>query len=144
MTSESIIHANLHKLNNKLVSSWLEHFWCTDKPQVNTYSQDSPQPELGGSHRPLYSILCAQPRGQHPYVILSQDSQIKSPKILEIMTFVILETPNFSCRSLIEMKSKAKLQPLLRSFQKYVTCHLHASKSGQFFIFSGFKLWPFF
>ncbi len=29
--SESIIHMNLHKLNNKLVSAWLEHFWCTNE-----------------------------------------------------------------------------------------------------------------
>jgi hypothetical protein len=30
-TSGSIIHMNLHKLDNKLVSVWLEHFWCMDK-----------------------------------------------------------------------------------------------------------------
>jgi len=32
MTSSSIIHTDLHKPNNKLVSVWLEHFWCTNKP----------------------------------------------------------------------------------------------------------------
>jgi hypothetical protein len=31
MTSGSIIHTNLHKSNNKLVSAWLEQFWCTDE-----------------------------------------------------------------------------------------------------------------
>ncbi len=41
MTSKSITHTNVHK-PNKLVSAWLEHFWCTDEPQVNTNSQDSP------------------------------------------------------------------------------------------------------
>jgi hypothetical protein len=29
VTSGSIIHMNLYKPNNKLVSAWLEHFWCT-------------------------------------------------------------------------------------------------------------------
>jgi hypothetical protein len=32
VTSESIIHTDLHNQNNKLVSAWLEHFWCMDEP----------------------------------------------------------------------------------------------------------------
>jgi hypothetical protein len=32
----------LNKLNNKLVSVWLEHFWCMDEPRAYTDSQDSP------------------------------------------------------------------------------------------------------
>jgi hypothetical protein len=40
VTIESIIHTNLHKLNNKLVSVWLDHFWCTDEPWAYAYSQD--------------------------------------------------------------------------------------------------------
>jgi hypothetical protein len=44
-------------------------------------SKDSPQPELGGNHHlPPYSILCAWPRGQHPNVMLSRDSQVGVPK----------------------------------------------------------------
>jgi len=59
-TSRSIIHKDLHKPNNKLVNAELEHFWCTDEPWANTNSQDSPQPELGGSHHlPFYSIFNA-------------------------------------------------------------------------------------
>ncbi len=61
VTSESIIHINLHKLNNKLVSAWLEHFWCTNKPRAYTNSQDSPWPKLGRSHHlPPYSfsVIC--------------------------------------------------------------------------------------
>jgi hypothetical protein len=42
MTSGLIIHINLHKPNNKLVSAWLEHFWCMDKPHAYMDSQDSP------------------------------------------------------------------------------------------------------
>jgi len=59
MTNGSIIHINLHSPNNKLVNAWLEHFWCMDKSRAYTDSQDSPRPELGGSHHlPPYSILC--------------------------------------------------------------------------------------
>jgi hypothetical protein len=47
MTSESVIHVNLHKLNNKLVSAWLEHFWCMYKPWAYMDSQNSPWPRLG-------------------------------------------------------------------------------------------------
>jgi hypothetical protein len=32
LTSKSITHRNLHKLNNKLVSAQLEHLWCMDEP----------------------------------------------------------------------------------------------------------------
>jgi len=38
VTSRSIIHTVLQKLNNKLVSVWLEHFWCTHEPQTYTNS----------------------------------------------------------------------------------------------------------
>jgi len=62
LTSKSITHTYMHKLNNKL-----EHFWCIDESRANTNSQDSqnsPWPELGGSHHlPPYSILCAWPQG---------------------------------------------------------------------------------
>jgi hypothetical protein len=72
VTSGSIIHTDLHKPNNKLVSTKLEHFWCTDEPRTNMDSRDSSWPGLGGSHHlPPYSIICAWPRGQHPNVILS-------------------------------------------------------------------------
>jgi len=47
VTSKSIIHNNLHKPNNKLVSAWLEHFWCMDKPWTYTNSQNSPWPRFG-------------------------------------------------------------------------------------------------
>ncbi len=71
VTSKSITLADLHKPNNKLVSAYLEHFWCTNEPWANTNSQDSPLPGLEGSrHLPPYSILCAWPWGQHPNVIL--------------------------------------------------------------------------
>jgi hypothetical protein len=62
LISNSITHTDLHKPNNKLVSAYLKHFWCMDEPRVNTNSQDSSRPELGGSHHlPLYNIFCAWP-----------------------------------------------------------------------------------
>jgi hypothetical protein len=82
MTSKLIIYTNLHKPNNKLVSVWLEHFWCTNEPRAYMDSQDSPQLRLGGSHHlPPYNILCAWPRGLHPNVILSRNSQVGSLEI---------------------------------------------------------------
>jgi hypothetical protein len=51
---------------------------------------------------PLYYSLCLG-RGLHPNVILSQDSQVGSPKI---GTLAILEAHNFFCRLLIEVKFK--------------------------------------
>jgi hypothetical protein len=49
LTSKLIAHMDLHKPNNKLVNAYLEHFWCTDKPQANTNSQDSSRLEFGES-----------------------------------------------------------------------------------------------
>jgi hypothetical protein len=73
-------------------------------------SQDLTRPELGGTyHLPPYNILCAWPRGQHPNVILSKDSQVGSPEILEIGTPKTLKAHNFLFRPLIEMMFKAKL-----------------------------------
>jgi len=55
--------------------------WGCDT-QANSDSQDSPQPGLRGSHHlPLYSILCAFPRGPHPNGFLSWDSQVGVPKL---------------------------------------------------------------
>ncbi len=41
--------------------------------------------------------------------VLSQDSQVGSPEILEIGTFTTLEAHNFLCIPLIEVRFKAKL-----------------------------------
>jgi hypothetical protein len=77
VTSESIIHINLHKLNNELVSAFLEHYWCIDKPHAYTNSQDSPQSKLGGNHHlPPYNIIYDSPHRLHPNDIF--------PKILKL------------------------------------------------------------
>ncbi len=83
VTSISIIHTDLHKLNKKLVSAKLKHFWCMDESRINMNSHNSPWFGLGESHHlPPYSILCAWPQNQHPNIILpnipkweSQNSQ---------------------------------------------------------------------
>ncbi len=110
MTSESIIHMDLYKPNNKLVNAQLEHFWCTNESWANMDSQDSPWPGLARSHHlPLYSILYAWPWGQHPNVIFVSGFPSWSPEILKIEIPTTLEVHNFVSIPSIEVKSKAKL-----------------------------------
>ncbi len=81
-----------------------------DEPQAYTNSQDSPWPRLEGSHHLVpYSIFCAWLWACTQNVILFRDSQIESPKNLEIRTPVTLEAQNFLYKPSIEVKSKAKL-----------------------------------
>jgi hypothetical protein len=48
----------------------------------NTNTQDSPRPELGGSHHlPPYSILCNSRRRWHPNGYFPRDSQVGVPKL---------------------------------------------------------------
>ncbi len=102
MISGSIIHKNLHKPNNKLVSAWLEHFCCIDKPRAYIDSQDSSRFRLrGGHYLPPYSILYACPWGLHPYVVLSQD--------FEIGTLATLQAHNVLWKPSIEVRFKEKL-----------------------------------
>jgi hypothetical protein len=58
----------------------------------------------------------------------------ESPKIPTIGVPTTLGPHNFVCKPLIEMRSKVKLYPLSRTFQWYVTHHLHARKSGWFWL----------
>ncbi len=47
----------------------------------NMNTQDSPRPELGGSHHlPPYSILCSSPQRLHPNGYFSRDSRVGVPK----------------------------------------------------------------
>jgi hypothetical protein len=38
LTSKSITHTDMRKLNNKLINAQLEHVWCMDEPWANTDS----------------------------------------------------------------------------------------------------------
>jgi hypothetical protein len=60
-----------------------------------------------------------------------------NPGIPKVGTPATLGAHNFVCRPPIEMKSKSKLYPSLRAFQRYITRHLHARKSRRFLAFSG-------
>ncbi len=64
---------------------------------------------MGSHHLPAYSIFYAWPRGLHPNVILSRDSQVGSFEILKIGTLATLEAHNLLFRPSIEVKFKAKL-----------------------------------
>ncbi len=59
---------NLHK-PNKFVSTWLEHFWCINKPRAYMNSQDSPRSKLGGNHH-LPLIIFSMP-GHGAYTQMS-------------------------------------------------------------------------
>ncbi len=108
----------------------------------NSDTQDSPWPGLGGSHHlPPYNILYSSPWGPHANGFLSHDSQVglgfRGPEIRTIGIPATLEAHNFMCKPPIARRSKAKLQPLLRAFERYVTCHLHTRKLSIFPTFSG-------
>ncbi len=93
----------------------------------------------GNHHLPPYNILCDQPKGLHPNVILSRDSQLGSPnaKFSKLGLLAFWKAITFFFKPLIEVRSKEKLQPLSRAFQRYVARHLHACISGQFPTFNG-------
>ncbi len=76
----------------------------------------------GSHHLPPYNILCDQPLGLHPNVILSRDSQVGNLEIPQIGIH------GFLCKPPIEVKYEETLQPSLRAFQGYVACHLQACK----------------
>jgi hypothetical protein len=63
----------------------------------------------GSHHLPPYNILYACPWSLHPIVILSWDSQVGSPEILEIGTLETLEAHNFFYKPSIEVRFKEKL-----------------------------------
>ncbi len=71
----------------------------------NLDSQDSPWPELGGSHHlPPDNILCASPRGRHPNGFFVLGLPSGNPEIAKINTLVTLGAHNFACKPLIEMR----------------------------------------
>ncbi len=143
LTTKSIIHKDLHKPNNKLVNAQLQHFWCTNEPRTNTNSQDSPQLELRGKSPPS-PLFYVHGHGASTQMSFSLGFPNGSFQISKIGTPVTLEAHNFVCKPLIKMRSKAKLQPSLRTFQRYVAHHLHIGKLKQFLTFSDWESnWQF-
>jgi hypothetical protein len=75
----------------------------------NTDTQDSPRPELGGSHHlPPYNILCGWPRNLHPNGFSLPGLPSGSPEIPPAGTPATLEPHNFASKPPIEVWSKAK------------------------------------
>jgi hypothetical protein len=76
-----------------------------------------------------YSILCGLPWGLH-----TNDIFIRIPH-----NFWNWDLYNFLCKPPIKVRTKAKLYPLLRAFQRHVARLLHTCNSRQFLIFSGWE-----
>jgi hypothetical protein len=104
LTSNSITHINLHKPNNKLVSVF-GALWCMDEPWVNTDSQDSPWPGLGGSHHLPLIVYSVHGHGTN----IQMSFCPRSLEIPKVRTLTTLGGYNFVCRPSIKMGSKAKL-----------------------------------
>ncbi len=104
-------------------------------------TQDSPRPGFGGSHHlPPYSILCNALRGLHPNGSFSWDSQVGVQKLSRNCpgwSPGTQEAHNSRLQSLIATRSKPKLQPLSKSFQRRVALSIRRSRKGRFPTFSG-------
>ncbi len=102
VTSGSIIHVTC--INQTI--SWLMRNWNTFGHGQTTgkyrHTRFTMAQTRGKPPPSPYSILYAWPWGLHPNVILSRDSQVGSPEILEIGTFATLQAPNFLCKPTIE------------------------------------------
>jgi hypothetical protein len=88
-------------------------------------SLDSPRPGLGGATTFHHIVYSTPLHGGHIQMAFC-------PR-----TPATLRAHNFFCKPLIAMRSKAKLEPSSRAFQRYVARRLNASKSGRFPTFSG-------
>ncbi len=136
LTSFNQLHG-LAQHQHKVVSAQLEHLWCQEKPRATSDSQDSSRLGLRGSHHlPPYSILCTSLQHPHPNGFLYRDSQM-GVLIAKVGTPTTLWDYNFLCKPSIGMRSKIKLQPLFKAFQRHVTYHLHAKTSSRFPTFCG-------
>ncbi len=67
------------------------------------------------------------PRARHREYYKGENESLE---ILEIGTPATLEAHNVLCKPSIEVRSKAKLYPSSRAFQRYVARHLNTRKLG--------------
>ncbi len=137
LISSSIIHTDLHKPNNKLVNAQLEHFGARTNHGQTRIHKTHHDPNLGEATTfPLqYTLYLTM--GPAPKCHFVEGFQSGSLKIPKVGTLATLGAHNFAFRPLIEMKSRAKLQFSLRTFQWYVANHLTLKKLGRFLTFSG-------
>ncbi len=90
------------------------------------------------SPSPLQYTLCLTTGvGLAPKCHFVQGLPSGSFKIPKVVFLATLGAHNFVCKPPIGMRSKAKLQPLLRTFQWHVARHMNARKLGRFLTFSG-------
>ncbi len=102
----------------------------------NMDTQDSPWPRLGGSHHFLfYSILCDY--RAHIQMVFCPGIAKWESRNRPSWDSHDFGAHEFTSKPSIEMNSEAKLQLLLRAFQRYVAHHLQISKLGRFLTFSG-------
>ncbi len=129
------------KTNHKVVSSHSGTPLDVGTSHGHFDTQDSPRPGIGGSHQlPPYSILCNAPRRLHPNGSFSQDSQVGVPNLSRncpSWSPGTLGAHNSRLQSPVVMRSKPKLQPLSRSFQRHVALSIRRSGRGRFPTFSG-------
>ncbi len=120
-------------------TSWLIHCWNTfgsrtsrGRPQTHkthhgpNWGKPPPSPiqyflRLSARHTSEWLFVPGLPKG--------------SLEIGKVWTFTTLRNYNSSLRPPIRVRSKAKLQLLLRAFQQCVARHLHAQGSGRFLTF---------
>jgi hypothetical protein len=87
---------------------------------------------------PLQYIMCMA-TGLAPKCHFVPRLPSGSLEIPKIGTPTTLGGHNFVCKTPIEMRSKSKLYPSSKAFQRYVARYLHARKSGRLPTFSGRK-----
>ncbi len=112
--------------------AWTSHGQTQIHKTPHSPDQGKPPPS------PLQYSLClaTRPAPKCHFVPRLQNGSFEIPKI---RTSTTLEAHNFVCRPPIEERFEAKLQPSSRTFQRYVTHHLHTRKSGRFPTFNGQK-----
>jgi hypothetical protein len=79
-----------------------------DEPRAYTDSLDSPRPGLGGFPLIVFYMINHKVT---PNVILSHNSQVESPKILEIKIHATLNAYNFLCKPPIKVRFFKNLYP---------------------------------
>jgi hypothetical protein len=129
-----------HKLAQNQTTSWLVRSWSifgarTSHKQTQIHKTHH-GPNLGETTTFPLLVFFVPSHKVYTNVILSRDSEVGSPEVFKIGTLATLEAHNVLWKHSIEVRSEAKLYPSLRAFQRYVACHLNASKSGQFLTFS--------
>jgi hypothetical protein len=75
-----------------------------DEPRAYTDSLDSPRPGLGGFPLIVFYMINLN-------AILSHNSQVESPKILEIKIHATLNAHNFLCKPPIKVRFKKYIYP---------------------------------